>query len=284
MGTWSASIFGDDTALDIRSAFREMIADGLSPEKATKRLTADFAPSAKSDPDEAAIFWLALAATQWQCGRLLPKVKAKALKILDAGADLRRWREENPKAAPKRRAALTTLRTQLLSPQPAPKKLRNVFRPCTDWQIGHALIYRLRSGRSVIFRIVHVEDSQGSRIPIADLCDWIGDDAPPLKTIPKLRRRHTPTFEQDQRDLAAEPGPPGRAAAKERDRILAIRADNDGKFALYSSGPRDHPPDRLRILATGLRIQPSTTGIIGADYFGGWKHLDNYLADTFGLR
>src|SRR3954469_16704141 len=51
MGTWSTSIFGDDTASDIRADFREMIGDGLTPEAATQRLLADHADMAQFDPD-----------------------------------------------------------------------------------------------------------------------------------------------------------------------------------------------------------------------------------------
>jgi len=90
MGTWGTAIFSDDTASDVRDEFRDLIGEGLSTEQATDKLLRQYAPSL-DDPDDGPPFWLGLAVTQWKSGRLLERVKEKALEIIDSGADLKRW-------------------------------------------------------------------------------------------------------------------------------------------------------------------------------------------------
>lgn len=122
MGAWGTPIFSDDTAADTRDAFTDFIAEGMPPADATDRLIAESA-DILADDDDSAVFWLALAATQWKLGRLLDSVRDRAIEIIDSGADLRRW-EENPKAEIKQRKThLEKLRIQLLSPLPKPIKL-----------------------------------------------------------------------------------------------------------------------------------------------------------------
>ena len=70
MGVWGTSIFSDDLAADLRGDYRTMIGDGLSGPEATDRLLKSWMPSPDKDPDLAPVFWLALAVTQWKCGRL----------------------------------------------------------------------------------------------------------------------------------------------------------------------------------------------------------------------
>ena len=81
MGAWGTAIFSDDTAGDVRDRFRELIGKGLSTEQATDKLFRQYA-SSLNDPDDGSPFWLGLAVTQWKCGRLLERVKAKALDIM----------------------------------------------------------------------------------------------------------------------------------------------------------------------------------------------------------
>ena len=77
-GWWS---FPDDTTSDVRDGFRDLIGEALSTEQA---------------------FWLGLAVTQWKCGRLLERVKEKALEIIDTGADLKRWSGDIRRFCPSR--------------------------------------------------------------------------------------------------------------------------------------------------------------------------------------
>src|SRR5690242_9763247 len=125
MGAWSTSIFSDDLAADVRDEFRELISEGLDPDEATKQLLKKYRSSLR-DGDERPVFWLALAATQWNLGRLVPGTLAEALNVIDSGEDLKRW-QENGKLLQKRRDVLVKLREKLVSPLPPPKKLAPPF-------------------------------------------------------------------------------------------------------------------------------------------------------------
>src|SRR3989339_285619 len=114
MGTWGTGVFEDDLALDLKDEYRELVADGLSGPEATRLVTARWEPDL-ADPDVAPVFWLSLAATQWQVGRIEDSVKAKALEIIDSGADLVRW-QDDPWTLKRRRQVLVKLRQQLESP------------------------------------------------------------------------------------------------------------------------------------------------------------------------
>jgi hypothetical protein len=74
------------------------------------------------DMDEAPVFWLALAATQWKYGCLSEDVRTEALRVIDSGMDLVRW---SGAAAARRRKVLDALRDQLQSPQPTFRRPRS---------------------------------------------------------------------------------------------------------------------------------------------------------------
>jgi hypothetical protein len=121
MGTWSAAIFADDVACDVRDQYLALIAEGLDGAEASHRLESEWG-DVDSDPDEGPVFWIALAAVQWEYGRLEPHVAKRALAIIDGGVDLQRW--EGGSSAARRRSVLQTLRRKLMSPQPKPKRPR----------------------------------------------------------------------------------------------------------------------------------------------------------------
>jgi len=63
---------------------------------------------ALANPSEASVFWLALAAAQWECGRLEARVREEALKVLSGGSDLLQW-DHDPKLLRQRRRVLERL-------------------------------------------------------------------------------------------------------------------------------------------------------------------------------
>src|SRR5580704_2795352 len=78
MSAWGTAAFSDDAACDVRDSYIDLLDDGLSGHDATKKLVGAWSKLLE-DPDEAPVFWLALAATQWKYGRLEPHVLKKAL-------------------------------------------------------------------------------------------------------------------------------------------------------------------------------------------------------------
>jgi hypothetical protein len=115
MGTFGHKIFQDDFALDIRERYLDMLYDGISNERATDELIRE---NMNGDIDEEPVFWLSLAATQWEYGRLREVVKEKALSVIDSGADLQRWDGDK-----KRIKELEQLKSKLVAEQPKEKKL-----------------------------------------------------------------------------------------------------------------------------------------------------------------
>ncbi len=118
MGAWGTGLFDDDVPNDVRAAFLDLLADASSPALATQSLLATWSGTI-ADPDDGTLFWLALAATQWEHGCLQPDVRSRALSVIDDGADLDRWDSRDKE---QRRAVLNTLRNQLTSPQPRPRQ------------------------------------------------------------------------------------------------------------------------------------------------------------------
>jgi hypothetical protein len=118
VGTWNSAIFGDDTACDVRDQFLELLSTGVSAHEATETLLASRAP-ALQDSDDGPIIWLALAATQWEYGCLLPNVQAEAIQVIDRNAGMSRW---EGRSAVTRRKVLSALRAKLLLLQPAARK------------------------------------------------------------------------------------------------------------------------------------------------------------------
>src|ERR1041384_3487650 len=103
MGVPGPALFSDDIALEVRDRYLELIGDRLESSKATDLLQEW--EEGLDDPESAAVFWLALAATQWKCGRFEERVKAQALNVIDTGADLLRWRQ-HPRLLTRRRTVL----------------------------------------------------------------------------------------------------------------------------------------------------------------------------------
>jgi hypothetical protein len=178
MGAWGTSIFSDDTAADTRDAFTDFVAEGLTPAEATNRLIGESA-DILSDVEDAGIFWLALAATQWKLGRLIKRVRDRAIKVIDSGAELRRW-QDNPKSKiNQRKKHLARLRSQLLSPQPKPKKLKPFAKSSTDFKPGDVASFRLDEITLVRFCVLHLWGDRGGTY--SDICLLGLEDGKPFK-------------------------------------------------------------------------------------------------------
>jgi hypothetical protein len=247
MGAWGTAVFSDDTACDVRDGYVDLLGDGLSGPEATKKLLREWSESLK-DADEAPVFWLALAATQWKYGRLEPQVLRQALNAIDGGSDLSRW-DADSKDYRKRRAVLDKLRTQLTSSQPPEKPVRKRFRELNDWKTGELIAYRLLSGRFVVLRVIGHNTDKGGTSPICELLDWIGDSLPnesQLKTV-------------------------------------GIRKTNEARpttqYMIGATKPTERPDDRLQQL--GIISNPSQPR--GQFTVTLWRWLDHILREHFGI-
>lgn len=183
MGTWGTALFSDDLAADVREAYRDLLGEGLSAAEAAERLIAQHASSV-ADPDEAPVFWLALAATQWKLGRLDDRTLQEALRAIDSGDDLRRW--SAPADRKKREAVLAKLREQLLSPQPPAKRIPRRILDANDWEVGEVVGLRLRSGNWALMRTIDHFVDKGGRYALVEFLDWSGAEIPSAEAIAGL--------------------------------------------------------------------------------------------------
>jgi hypothetical protein len=162
VGAWDTAIFSDDVAADTRDAFTDLAGEGFSPLDATDRLIRE-SSEILADEEDAIVFWLALAATQWKLGRLLDDVRDRALRIIESGDDIRRWQDNSPSEVNQRRKHLAKLREQLLSPQPKPKKLKPFIKSSTDFRPGDVAAFRLDDSLAVRFCVLHLSRDRGGR-------------------------------------------------------------------------------------------------------------------------
>ena len=181
MGTWGTGIFSDDLASDIRRRYRDLVGDGFTGQQATKILLEEYR-EILAGPDGESAFWLALAATQWRCGRLEPMVQAQAIQVIDSGSDLLRW-QVAPQLLWKRQAVLKDLRRTPLSPQPPQQKIRKRFRNTCEWQVGEIIAYRLQSGSYALFQVIDYFTDLGGTSPIFEILDWQGQEIPAREVL-----------------------------------------------------------------------------------------------------
>jgi hypothetical protein len=250
MGAWGTGIFQDDTACDVRDDYRDHIGNGLSGAEARARILESYA-SSLADPGEAGVIWLALAATQWRCGRLEPETLEKALAVIDSGSDLERWKVASSADYAKRRAALEKLRVQLGSPQPEAKRIRRRVLAECDWQVGELISYALPSGMLALFRVIGLHTDKGGKSPCLELLDWSGETAPSVDEV-----RLTPIRK-----------------GKDRFGTTVTR--------LLVVGTSKRFDDRLRRLQ--ITLQPEQVKVVPAAVLL-WKEVDGKLAEWFNLE
>ncbi len=247
MGTWGTSLFSDDTASDVRGDFRDYLGDGKSTEEATQLILKDY-EGYVDDPDDGPVFWLALASTQWKLGRLLDWVRDRAIQVIDAGADLEQWAADNPKDLPKRKAVLEKLRAELLSPQPAPKKVAKRYRDTTPFEVGDVISYRTRAGKFVLFRVIGHHEDKGGRSPVAELLDWVGERSPEEKEIRKMKPLQHPVW--------------------------------GSKMLLGAVSAREYPADRVSLVMKGSKPAQK----MGRHFVELWRGLDDSLERQYGIQ
>ena len=80
MGTWSTQLYGNDTTSDVRDMYIECLRRTENDEDAYKMICDECYELIGTD--EEALFWFALADTQWKYGRLMPSVKNNAINFI----------------------------------------------------------------------------------------------------------------------------------------------------------------------------------------------------------
>ena len=135
MGAWGTGLYQDDTAMEVRDYYQELLKKGISNEESLDCLLEAF-EEVLEDADDAPPFWFSLADTQWKLGRLTDEVREQALALLTSGADLARWEDATKGQKNARKKVLQALQERLQSPQPPEKKIRVPRLYHTDWKFG----------------------------------------------------------------------------------------------------------------------------------------------------
>lgn len=266
MGVWGTSIFSDDNACDVRDEYRRMIGDGLSGPQATDQLLGGWS-SLENNSDLAATFWLALALTQWKCGRLEDRVRDKALQAISDGSALRLWR--GSKLERKRSAVLDAARRQLLSPQPPARKIAKQFRSSCDWEPGELIAYRLLSGSFIVFQVIELHHDAGGVAPVCEIVDWQGPEIPRPADLEGLPMRKQIPLVFKNRLPAREP---------------ETRAQY--RLMIGQAGKREFPEERVVRLNARLPVQhpPKPKNVPNPTTVSLWRFLDQTLERMYGLR
>ena len=191
MGSWGTSIFANDTACDVRGMYEELLCYGHTPEDAEQQVLQELEMDI-DDPENDPDAWLALAATEWRCGRKLSEdVRKVALTLIDQPASSELWETEKQKV--NRRKALDRLREQLNAPLPRPKRLKPLPVIHSPWNVGDVVALRLPendkypalSGKYALILITEIRTCKVSRYAPADRTEdipyfstyyWWGDD------------------------------------------------------------------------------------------------------------
>jgi hypothetical protein len=211
MGASGVGLFQDDVAVDVRGEYLDLLANGVGDAEAFSNLVREWRETI-ADADDGPIFWLALAATQWEYGRLDPRARAKALDIIDRGKSIDRWSDAG--LAKKRQAVLARLKKKFLSPLPKKRTPRlraaaespsaSVTSPdgkaeATVWQVETDP----KLPQSQVYIIMKVKRSEGggsvfvASCALADIrLKWL--DADTLRIaypkVVKVEQQHSTTF------------------------------------------------------------------------------------------
>jgi hypothetical protein len=257
MATFGTAIFSDDFACDIRDEFKEFIGEGLTPEQATSDLANSYADSL-NNPDEASVFWLALAAVQWKTGRLLRSVKEKAIEIIDDGIDLQRWKSEgDKKLVVQREKQLQNLKEQLFSPQPAPKKIAKQYKHFTPFEVGDIIAYAHSSGKFALMRVVGLSvDNGGCRIN-CELLDFFENNVPSDVSVLENIPFYIFSYKTEKWPMQTS------------------------LMTIGEASPKYEPKEKLRLVAKGVKGQQPDKGP-WAGFL--WRDFDERLSDIFGNK
>jgi hypothetical protein len=296
MGTWGVGIFSDDFAADIRGEWRDALADGVADAEATATLIARFRADAL-DPDEAVVFWCALAAAQSETGRLAPTVRDKAVALIDAGGDIERWREASDGLARQRARVLARLRAKLLGSQPKPKRVRRPPLLAVRFEVGDVILVRnpddaTREALYVVVAQIEGDDYKHSPEavgPVVERLDWESGELPDAEELAALRSASV--------DLEWE------AHAEESNKILMLSVGTPTKADRFGphigeviahgvprqpTGPYDGPEMWTRhLVLPGLRMSatwPEIAAAVGTealeqrarDFFAELVHLEEW--------
>ncbi len=194
MGVIGPALFDDDTAADVRGAYRAYIEQGVDDKEALRRILERY--QRQFDREDGVGALVGFAVTQSELGRLDPSVRDQAIAAIDHGGDIQLWQRDSPQLVDKRRAVLSGARALLSAPQPPRAHLQPPSLQISDLVAGDVLALDVPSGL-VIFRVVRVKAIPAQEVPVLEQLEYSGSAVPPLDLLERLPKREfpNPTFE-----------------------------------------------------------------------------------------
>ena len=190
MGVSSPALFDDDTAADVRGAYRAYIEQGVDDKEALGRILERYQKWFDREDGVGAL--VGFAVTQSELGRLDPAVRDQAIAAIDRGGDLQRWQRDSPHLVDARRAVLSDARARLSAPQPHRVHLPPPDPQLSDLVAGDVLALDVPCGL-VIFRVVRVKRVSTHELPVLEQLEYSGSDVPPLDLLDRLPKRDFPS-------------------------------------------------------------------------------------------
>ena len=188
MGTWGKGLFDNDFAADVRADYIDKLKFGRTAEEASEEMIRENS-GIIGDEEEEPLFWFALAAVEWEYGRLQENVKERALCFTDHDGGQERWGDLEKEW----RQTVLDLKETLLSAQPPVKRVRKIKAYENDWELGSVFAYRFNSpysqekgylGKYFVFRVVSKTIWYPNQIiPVIQLYNWTGDCIPDIEQV-----------------------------------------------------------------------------------------------------
>jgi hypothetical protein len=120
-------------------------------------------------------------------GRLDPRVKDAALRIVDEGLDLKKW--EGSPGRRKRATALAQVREKIASPPPAAKPIPKPLPvQLPGWAFAEVIGVRLPNGKLALLHMIAYRKCSryGVKAPVVSVLNWTEDGIPTAQDLPAL--------------------------------------------------------------------------------------------------
>lgn len=184
------SLYASACAGEVRRRYIDLLKEGKASGDAVNILV-DASAAELTDPQYCKEFWLALADTMWQYGRLTEQVKANALSVIaDTRKTLLALQDTCPHIYAARTHLLNQLEEKLCAPQPEQKKVHPHTRFENNWAVGDVLACRLSqkaeeyAGGVVCVHVVHKQPyGSGHMVPVIRVFHKVFEETPSAEDL-----------------------------------------------------------------------------------------------------
>ena len=166
MGAWGYKIKQDDLVCDVINSFKQKLKETSCFELATKEIIKSYSVEIE-DQDDGPLFWLGLAAAQWDYGECHGSIyeQVKAIVEKEIGLDL--WKEGDVKTLQARKKELAGFLKIISSENPKPKKFPKLTKRKPKYNKGDCLSVELENGKyaaAIVLKADHSDIEYGTNL------------------------------------------------------------------------------------------------------------------------